>query len=132
MWVNKVLFQQLLDDNRTQQKEVLFERTGASRMSATVQQLHIQKAKDDLSLDWMRHRVNALEKQNAVLMMKATGMAMPIPEIVPTRPGTITMIGEGVDGPNFDMMPSFEDSGDAEAERLGITHTADGAVVYSR
>lgn len=123
MWVNKVLFQHLLDDNKAQQDAVLFERTGASRMSAVVQQLHMQKAKDDLSIDWLRHRVNALEKQNAVLMMKATGIAMPVPEIVPTRPGSISL-------PDFDTMPSFEDVGDAEAVRLGINHTDDGAVEY--
>lgn len=123
MWVSKSLFTMIVDDNHRQAEEVLFERTGASRMSASCMELRTQKAKDDLSIDWLRHRVNALEKQNAVLMMKATGLAMPVPEIVPSRPGSMTV-------PDFDSMPSFEDVGNAEASRLGIKHSDDGIVEY--
>lgn len=123
MWVNKSLFEMIVADNKAQQEAVLFERTGASRMSAVVSECRTQKAKDDISIDWLRHRVNALEKQNAVLMMKATGVAMPVPEIVADRPGTMTV-------PDFETMPSFEDVGDGEARRLGIKHTDDGVVEY--
>lgn len=131
MWINRQMFEVILADNKDQQEMILFERTGASRMSAAVQELRTQKAKDDLSLDWYRHRVNALEKQNAVLMMKATGLAMPVPEIVPTRPGSISFIGENPgNGIDFDTMPSFEDVGDTEAARLGIGHSPAGDVTY--
>lgn len=88
-----------------------------------------QKAKDDITIDWMRHRVNALEKQNAVLMQKATGVAMPIPEIVPTRPGTLSQTPMML--PNLNELPSFEDVGDNEAARLGIMHDEDGTAVYT-
>jgi hypothetical protein len=126
MWVSKSLFNMIVADNKRQAEDVLFERTGASRMSASCMELRTQKAKDDLSIDWLRHRVNALEKQNAVLMMKATGLAMPVPEIVPNRPGSMTTI------PDFDSMPSFEDVGNAEAARLGIKHSDEGIVEYTK
>lgn len=131
MWVNALLFQQVLDDNKAQQSEITAKTAYTFSQAAYLEAARLQKAKDDLSLDWMRHRVNALEKQNAVLMMKATGVAMPIPEIVPTRPGSISFIGDAVDSP-FDTMPSFEDVGDSEALRLGIKHSEDGAVEYGR
>lgn len=127
MWVNRKLFDLVVKDNHDQQSEII----ALNRQIAGTQTLFIegrtQKAKDDLSIDWMRHRVNALEKQNAVLMQKATGIAMPVPEIVPTRPGS--MAGVGLD---FDTMPSFDDCGNEEALRLGISHAADGSIEYTK
>lgn len=124
MWVNKGLYQMVLDDNKKQQEAVLFERTGASRMSALSSSLREQKAKDDITIDWMRHRINALEKQNAILMQKAMGVAFPVPEIVPTRPNSIS--------PDYLEMPSFEDLGDAEAARLGIKVNDAGTLEYTK
>lgn len=123
MWVNKILFQTILDDNKKLQEAVEFERIGASRMSASTNELRAQKAKDDITIDWMRHRINALEKERTILVQKVAGIALPTPEIVPTRPGTMTV-------PDFSSMPSFEDVGDTEAQRLGIRHDEYGVAEF--
>jgi hypothetical protein len=124
MWVNKELFQRILDDNKRQADEIVLRIALWKESAGRCTELHIQKAKDDLTIDWLRHRVNALEKQNTILMGKATGLHFPVPEIVPSRPGT--MAGT----PDFDHLPSFEDVGDEEAERLGITHDLEGNLQY--
>ena len=124
MWVNATLFDAMLATNKELAASVEFERLGSSRMSAAMNCLREQKVKDDIHIDWLRHRVNALEKQNAQLMMKVSGVLFPVPEIVPTRPGTMSI-------PDFDSMPSFEDVGDAEAERLGLTLDDHGQLQYS-
>lgn len=125
MWVNKSLFQQILDDNREQQNRITDLLGAHDRISGSQSELKAQKAKDDMTIDWMRHRINALEKQNAILLSKAAGVSFPVPEIVPTRPGSMTTA-------NFDYMPSFEDVGDAEAKRLGIQHDEEGGLVFAK
>ncbi len=125
MWVNRILFDAILADNREMQKSVEFERLGASRMSASMNELRNQKVKDDLTIDWMRHRINALEKERAQLVMKVSGVLLAVPEIVPTRPGTMSPFAD------FDSMPSFEDVGDAEAARMGLSLDASGQLVYA-
>lgn len=126
MWVNKELFQRILDDNKEQSQE-LQRRVGEfEHVMATAVELKTQQAKDIISIDWLRNRVNALEKQNAILMGKATGLLFPTPEIVPTRPGTIGGV------PDFDMLPSYEDMGDAEAKRRGVSLDDDGFIQYTK
>lgn len=106
-------------------EELRIVRAALSIMEGECRVLREQKIKDDLNMDWFRHRVNALEKQNAVLMQKAAGIAMPVAEIVSTRPGTMTV-------PDFQHLPSFEDVGDDEAKRLGVEHDTDGTLVYKK
>ena len=113
MWVNKILFAHILADNKVQQDMLLAERTQYAAALGRHSELAVQKTKDDITIDWMRHRVNALEKQNAILMGKATGLHFPVPEIVPTRPNTMSI-------PNFDTMPDFEDVGDERAKDPNI------------
>lgn len=124
MWVNKGLYQVVLDDNRRQQEQNAKMRETAAVYLQSAQELRSQKAKDDITIDWMRHRINALEKQNAILMQKAAGIAFPVPEIVPTRPGSMS--------PDYTEMPSFEDVGDVEAARLGIKHDETGKLEYTK
>jgi hypothetical protein len=121
MWVNKILFETILVDNKAASVS-LSERWGELRASeAQRAMLREQKAKDDMTIDWMRHRVNALEKQNAILLQKAAGVIMPVPEIVPTRPGSMSV-------PDFNYMPSFEDVGDEVAKQLGIRLDEEGKI----
>lgn len=127
MWVNREMFDMIVADNKATTQALFDAEHWLRDLQGAHRAVREQKAKDDLTIDWMRHRVNALEKMNAILMQKATGIALPVPEIVPTRPGTIA--GQGID---YDTMPSFEDVGDAEAKRLGIKHATDGSVEYSR
>lgn len=125
MWISKVLFDLIMTDNKRQSLEIAdvraFNRDAVARLEMSM----AQKAKDDMTIDWMRHRVNALEKQNTILLGKATGLHFPVPEIVPTRPGTIS-------GLDFNgSMPSFEDVGDEEAKKLGIAHDGEGHLKFA-
>jgi hypothetical protein len=119
MWVNKQLFELVIADNKAQADKSTAWQNTSHALQAQLDEKRAQKAKDDITIDWMRHRVNALEKTNAILLQKAAGVHLPVPEIVPTRPGTMTM-------PTFDSMPSFEDVGDEEAKRLGVAHDEAG------
>lgn len=114
MWVNKQLFDMIVADNKAQQLDLHKLNAECAVSASRVQGLREQKSKDDITIDWMRHRINALEKTNAVLLQKAAGVFVPVPEIVPTRPGTIT------EPADFSHMPSFADVGDEEAKRLGV------------
>lgn len=85
--------------------------------------LREQKAKDDVTIDWLRNRVNALEKEKSALLAKE-GIHLPVPEIQQSVPRTLEA--------SFDAMPSFEDVGDLEAKRLGIKHDDEGVLVYQQ
>lgn len=127
MWVNKELFQRILDDNKQQQitiRDLIAELAMAESNTASRRE---QKAKDDITIDWMRHRVNALEKLNALMLGKVAGIHVPIPEIVPTRPGSVSVLQD-----DLSYSPSFEDVGDSEAQRLGIIHDQMGTVAYTK
>lgn len=123
MWVNRDIYERLLANDEVLQREWRVCHAANERLTGEHIMLHAQKIKDDISIDWLRHRVNALEKQNAQLLQKVTGVAFPTPEIVAVRPGTMTV--------DFDTMPSFEDLGDAEAARLGVSLDEQGHVVYA-
>jgi hypothetical protein len=126
MWVNKQLFNRVFDANCDQIEMLTQLHKAAHYHAASIDELRAQKAKDDMTIDWMRHRLNALEKERAILLNKIAGIHVPVPEIVPTRPGTLSR-----DLPDFDSLPSFEDVGDQEALRLGIKHTEDGTLKYT-
>ena len=127
MWVNKGLFDMIVADNKAQQTEIKDIRVAESQGAGAYMKLAEQKAKDDLTIDWMRHRINALERANSILMNKVSGVSMPVPEIVASRPGTMSPIPE-----SMTHMPSFEDVGEAESERLGIFHNAEGELDYRK
>jgi len=124
MWINRQFFEMVIADNKRQQDEMRVVHAEALSTAAVNTTLLAQKAKDDITVDWMRHRINALEKHNALLLAKVAGIHVPVPEIVPTRPGTLSEF------PSFQSMPSFEDVGEDEAKRLGISHAEDGLLVY--
>ena len=123
MWVNREHFDRTLKDNMNKMNEIVQLNYDRIKTESVAAELRAQKVKDDITLDWMRHQVNTLSKTNAALLAKAAGIHIPVPEIVPTRPGTMTI-------PDFDSMPNFEDVGDDAARRLGIGHTADGMIEY--
>ena len=125
MWVNRELFDRTLLDSRNKMNEIAVLNHDLVVANTTVLEVRTQKAKDDITIDWMRHQVNALSKQNALLIAKAAGIHVPVPEIVPTRPGSMTV-------PDFSSMPSFEDVGDDEATRLGLAHSLDGELVFQK
>lgn len=71
------------------------------------------------NLDWLRFRTNQLEKERAQLLFQVSGVKIPTPEIQITP--------ERVD---YNQLPSFEDVGDDEAARLGVSHNVDGTLRY--
>jgi hypothetical protein len=125
MWVNKHLFQVILDDNKHMTERVEHAERVMGEMFGGQHALQEQKAKDDVTIDWMRHRINALEKERSILLMRAAGIALPVPEIVPTMPRSTA--------PGFDALPSFEDVGDGEAARLGLANDeATGELIHTK
>lgn len=125
MWVNKHLFQVILDDNKHMTERVEHAERVMGEMFGGQHALQEQKAKDDVTIDWMRHRINALEKERSILLMRAAGIALPVPEIVPTMPRSTA--------PGFDALPSFEDVGDGEAARLGLSNDeATGELIHTK
>jgi hypothetical protein len=124
MWVNRDLFQMVLDDNKKTTVERALTQGRIEIIQMRNEDLRSQIAKNDMTIDWMRHRINALEKERTVLVMKVAGIALPTPEIVATRPGTLSGT------PEMHIPASMEDPGDSEALRLGISHADDGTLVY--
>jgi len=128
MWIHREHYDNLKAENAFHRESWVKIREEREHFITQNTDLLGQKAKDDMTIDWMRHRINALEKQNAVLLQKAAGVVLPVPEIVPTRPGTLSKM----ELPDFGTMPSFEDVGDDEAARMGIVHDDDGSAVYTK
>jgi hypothetical protein len=127
MWVNKALFDMIVADNKEQQIDIRDSRIAEASIAGSYTKLIEQKAKDDLTIDWMRHRINALERANSILMNKVSGVSMPVPEIVASRPGSMSNLPD-----TMTHMPSFEDVGDGEAQRLGVFHNAEGELDYAK
>lgn len=125
MWVNRQLFDMIVQDNKDQQSQILFLRESLVAAVSRRSEVAEQKAKDDITIDWLRNRVNALEKERTILWQRASGIALPTPEIEISKPRTVQQ-------PNYDFMPSFEDPGDETAKSLGIEHDDAGELVYKK
>lgn len=125
MWINKAFFNMVIADNKAQADKLTHWQNTCHILQTKHDDALAQKAKDDLTIDWMRHRINALEKERAVLVQKAAGVTLPVPEIVASRPGTMS-------APlSLSSMPSFEDVGDEEARRLGLAHDEAGYIKFN-
>lgn len=120
MWVHRQLLQTILDDNKTTQTRLSALSNEHYALQAVVNESRAQKVRDDISLDWMRHRVNALERERAVLLLKVSGISVPTPEIVTARPNTVTDLSE----------LSFEDMGDDAAATHGAVLDDTGVLSY--
>lgn len=125
MWVNRQFFDMVIADNKKQADQLTRWQNTCHILQTKHDDALSQKAKDDITIDWMRHRVNALEKEKAALLV-SKGIAVSVPEIVPGRPGTMS-----APPMDFQSMPSFEDVGDTEAARLGVGHDDAGNLVLS-
>lgn len=125
MWVDRRLFDLVLEDNRAQQHRLTVADVRTSNAELERRLLQEQKAKDDITIDWLRNRVNALEKERTILWQRASGIALPTPEIEISKPKTVA-------GLDLNSMPSFEDVGDDEAGRLGIEHDLAGELIFKK
>lgn len=78
----------------------------------------------ETSLDWLRVRVTQMEKERAVMIERFYGVKIPVPEIMKAPdPFESHPLNAGL---------SFEGVSDAEATALGISHDAEGRVIYTK
>jgi len=80
------------------------------------------------TIDWLKNRVNQLEKERAILFREVTHLNIPVPEIA-TAPGRA--MSAHVPAPEHLAMPDFEDVGDDRAAQLGLAHNDAGELTYS-
>ena len=95
-----------------------------AELTGTNAGLRAQLASAQTTVDWLRTRVNQLEKERAVLLREVTHLNIPIPEIATPGPVMSTAVPASL------QMPNFEDIGDDAASKLGITHNDAGELEY--
>lgn len=134
MWINTELFKRLM--NSAEATELQLSTVSAGHAHACTERdiLREQRAKDEMTIDWMRHRINALEKERAVLLQSSTRLVFPVPEIASVAAHGKTSVFANAKTsnhvPTFDSMPSFEDVGEEVAQEMGISHHDDGTLKY--
>ena len=70
-----------------------------------------QNSNLQITVNWLLHRVNQLEKERAHLLLQYVGIKMEVPSIEPADPDPNEVLG----GANI-----FQDVGDDAAKRLGL------------
>lgn len=97
----------------------------AGEAQASLAELRAIRASQDTTIDWLRARVNQLEKERAVLLREVTHLNIPTVEIARSTGNAMSpTIPPGM------ALPSFDDVGDAAAEQLGIGHDNNGEILY--
>lgn len=108
MWIDRKTYDDLRLDAAEARAKLAGMETAVASLTAT--------------MDWMRVRQTQLEHERAVLIQNFMGVTIKVPSIElaqpPRMPGDHPLNGS----------ISFEDVGDEEAMRLGITHNADGTL----
>lgn len=106
--------------------------------AATFIELNRQLAAAQATADWMRVRVNQLERKNAMLESKLGLPPTDVPEIVsatsPTLNAPQIRPGQLPDSPTLqDLFAgniNLEDMGDEAAEKVGASWDDNGQVIY--
>lgn len=75
------------------------------------------------TLDWARVRLTQVEHERNQLLFNFTGVKVLTPTIEEAPPPTMSRLQNSID-----QMPTFEDVGDEEAARLGLSWRGDGSV----
>lgn len=111
MWIDRHVYEQMLME-------------GAA-LGAKAQALEVRFAALDTTLDWMRVRLEQVERERARLIKKYTDVDIDIPTIqrVPEQPVTEAVLNEAT---------AFDDVGDELAKRLGIGWKPDGTLEYTK
>jgi hypothetical protein len=100
------------------------ERDARIKAEALVGFLQSDRVALHTTMDWMRVRLNQVEQERADLIERYLGVKISVPNIAPAEKPT-----DNAD--LFNQTPSFEDVGDAEAERLSIRwDNQTGEVLY--
>jgi len=92
------------------------------KAEAVVQSVQIHNAALHTTMDWMRLRLNQLEHERARLIENYMGVRISVPNIEPAQ-------STDNNADLFNQVPSYEDVGDTEAERMGIGWDEDGQFV---
>jgi len=105
MWISRAAFDALV----------------AERLKATEEArvLHDQNHAQWTTLDWMRHRLEQVERERAHLLKTYMGVVVEIPQFVKPEPDADAVLS----GANL-----FNDIGDEEARKRGIEWNGDGTV----
>jgi hypothetical protein len=86
----------------------------------------------ETTMDWMRVRLTQLEHERAMLIQHTLGVTIAVPSIEKAPPTKGTGTPRSDFGHPLHAMPSFDDVGDEEAARLGISwDPTDGSVRYA-
>jgi hypothetical protein len=99
--------------------------TALIRATAVVTEVKSHNVALQTTLDWMRVRLTQLEYERAALIHNYMGVKLVIPEIEPA-PNSVKA------SDILNQTLSFEDVGDEEATKQGITWDSQGELVYSR
>lgn len=98
-----------------------FDALNTERLTATAEArtLAAQNDKLTITMDWMRMRLEQVERERAHLLKTYMGVAATVPEFVKPEPSQEDVIG----GANV-----FNDIGDDQAKALGVGWNGDGSV----
>jgi hypothetical protein len=119
VWIPRTLFDSLRDELVVERVK----REAAEKTSAILEQHRT----------WLAQQVNRLEGERAILLQRTTGLSLPVPEVIAQRAATSVPLANVVGKPLADVVPgidvgalmmgqaAFEDMGDDEAERQGVT-----------
>ena len=108
MWIDRKTW----DDLRLQLAQTHGENAGLSKSFAAL----------ETTCDWLRVRVTQLEMERAQLLYNYTGVKVPTPVITKTDTNQHNPMTQ---------TPNFNDVGDAEAARLGVSWDGNGELVYA-
>jgi hypothetical protein len=117
MWINRQTFDRLLKVANDLEK--------ALTSSEGIRQTYVEQNRVlQVNLDWLRTRVNQLEHERAQLLWNYVGVKIAVPEIQRAE-----RVMDTVTHPLTEL-PSFEDMGDEEAKRQGVSWNEEGRVTY--
>ena len=108
MWLAKIIYQEM--------REALV----ATQAQRDILQGHNRAL--ETTMDWLRVRVSQLEHERAIMLSKYMGIDVPVQVIERARE-------KKAESP-YHTIPHFDDLGDEQARKLGITWNADGSVSY--
>lgn len=115
MWVNQVFLREILTKFATQ-GDLREAYVRNATLSAKCEQLATQKAKDDTTIEWLMLRCNEAEAKITVLLRETSNLHFPMARITPQSPLVPSI------SPNFERIGGFEDMGDEEATKAGLSH----------
>jgi hypothetical protein len=106
--------------------QTAFLETQKALMSAIAQRdaVKAQQAAMTATNEWLMARVTQLEYERAAMIKANYGVEVKVP--------TIARVPDDISGLDLNHTISFNDVGDAEAEKMGIGWNHDGTLTYSQ